>query len=242
MNYDFWKKAGIATGALGTIAIAGSVLASDAVPNININNLSGANRGVMQRMHNEKGLMNNEAMQTSITNRDYNAFVTAITNEDGTVSEQFETITADNFNRFVDMHEAMQNKDFETAKAIADELGLKQPGMRGEGGGQGIQIHTPEERDAIRTAAIAGDYQTWFNLVAKDGVLPERLQVINADNFARFSQMHQLMDDAKGIREELGLEVGQNGGPGMGMGRGMHPPYANAWAGRRGTGMGFNQQ
>ncbi|MDF1496472.1 MAG: hypothetical protein P1P90_00240 [Patescibacteria group bacterium] len=234
MNYDFWKKAGIATGALGTIAIAGSVLASDAMPTATTNNQYGSARGVMQRMHNAKGFMNNEEMQKALENRDYNAFLASITKESGTVPKQFEAITADNFNRFVDMHDAMQNKDFETAKAIADELGLKQPGMRGEGRGQGMQIHTLEEREAIRTAAIAGDYQTWFNLVAVDGELPEHLQVINADNFARFSQMHQLMDGAKGIREELGLEVGHNGGQGKGMGggRGMH----------RGTGMGFNQQ
>jgi len=234
MNYDFWKKAGIATGALGTIAIAGAVMASDTAPQVNANNQAGTNRGAMQTMRGGKGLMNNEAMQTAIENRDYAAFLTAITNEDANVPMNFEAITAENFDRFADMHEAMQNNDFETAKAIADELGLKQPGMRGQGLGQGMQIHTPEEREAIRAAAIAGDYQTWFNLVAKDGELPQHLQVINADNFARFSQMHQLMDDAKSIREELGLEVGHNGGQGRGMGggRGVHS----------GTGMGFNQQ
>jgi hypothetical protein len=232
MNYDFWKKAGVATGAIGTIAIAGAVLASDATPKLDTNNQFGAKRGMMQKMHKGQNFMGNEAVQNAIETGDYNAFVAAITNEDGNAPKILETVTADNFARFVDMHNAMQSKDFETAKTIADELGLKQPGMRGPGNGQ--PMHTPEEREAIRAAALAGDYTTWFNLVAVDGELPEHFKTINADNFARFSEMHQLMDDAKSIREELGLEVGGNGGPGLG----MHKGNGNG----RGMGMGLGNR
>ncbi len=39
-----------------------------------------------------------------------------------------EAINEDNFDRFVEMHEAKQNGDHETAKEIAEELGLKGPG------------------------------------------------------------------------------------------------------------------
>ncbi len=215
MNYDFWKKAGVATGALGTIAIAGSVLASDARPEVNTNSQFGAQRAMMQKMHKAKGYMQNEDVQSAFANRDYAAFVAAVTSEDGALPKHFEGITADNFDRYADMHEAMQSKDFETAKAIAEELGLPE---RGKDNGQ--PHHTSEEREAIREAATNGDYETWYNLVAVDGELPEFLQVITADNFARYSEMHQLMDGAKGIREELGLEKPNMGKPGKGLGRG----------------------
>ena len=36
-----------------------------------------------------------------------------------------EVISEDNFGTFVDMHEAKQNGDYETAKPLAEELGLK---------------------------------------------------------------------------------------------------------------------
>ena len=41
-----------------------------------------------------------------------------------------------NFDRFVEMHNARTSGDHETAKAIADELGLKKP-MFGKGHGMG---------------------------------------------------------------------------------------------------------
>jgi len=212
MNYEFWKKAGVATAVLGTVAIAGTVLASDAVP-LNANKQNANGRPVMGMMigRGERGMINNEAVQTAITNRDYDAFVAAITPENGQQPKILETITADNFSRFCDMHDALKNQDFETAKSIAEELGLPEIGMRGPG--QGVKL-THEERQAIRDAVINGDYQTWFNLVAKDGELPERWQSINADNFARFSEMHKLLDQANDIREELGLQR-PNQGRGM---------------------------
>lgn len=232
MNYNFWKKAGIATGALGTIAIGGAVLASDAAPTIDTTNQAANRRGVMQQMHKAGQFIHNEDVQNAIESRDYNAFVEALTNEGGNKPKILETITADNFARFCDMHDAMQSEDFESAKAIAEELGLPTPGQRGEKNGQ--PFHSQEEREAIRDAALNGDYETWFNLVAVDGELPEFLQVINADNFARYQEMHQLMDGAKSIREELGLERPNQGKPGMGLGRG------NGMG--RGMGAGLGQQ
>ena len=221
MNYEFWKKAGVATGAIGTIAIASAVLAGDAKSTENTNNHFGSKHCVMQKMHEGRGTMKNEAVQTALKNRDFNAFVAAVTSEEVDSSKILETITADNFNRFVDMQEAMQNKDFEVAKTIANELGLQHSVMI-QGKSNGKLMHTQEEREAIRAAAIASDYQAWFNLVAVDGELPEHFKTINVDNFARFSKMYQLMDDAKSIREGLGLEANQNGATGRGMGRGMH--------------------
>ncbi|MFZ6015436.1 MAG: hypothetical protein ACOYUZ_03720 [Patescibacteria group bacterium] len=226
MNYEFWKKAGIATGALGTIAIAGTVLASDTATNINNDAENGfqMKRVMMQRMHKAHHFMQNEDVKAAIESRDYNAFVAAVTPENGQAPKILETITANNFSKFCDMHNAIKNQDFETAKSIAEELGLPGPGMRGNGQGQGNgqPVHTEEEREAIHAAVLDGDYQAWFALTATDGELPERFKVINADNFAKFSEMHQLMDGAKTIREELGLEL-----TGKGMGRGMHRGMGN---------------
>lgn len=44
-----------------------------------------------------------------------------------------QTITEENWETFVAMHEARQDGDFETAKALADELGLEKPHKCGKG-------------------------------------------------------------------------------------------------------------
>ena len=223
MSYDFWKKAGIATAVIGAIGVAGAAFAQTNTAETVKDSLS--QRPFVQRMmgqrHGEFGIGNNEAVQSAIENRDYNAFVAAVTPENGSIPKILEKITADNFDSFVDMHEALKNRDFETAKSIAQELGLPEMGFQGMG--QGQPRLTEEQREAVHQAEINGDYQTWFDLMANEsGQLPEHLQVINADNFSRFSEMHQLMDDANGIREELGLKRPHNIFPGQGMGRGMH--------------------
>ena len=204
MNYNFWKKAGIATGALGTIAIGGAVLANDVAPTVEVEEQFNNKRGVMQKLHKAHKFMNNEEVNAAIKNRDYDAFVQAITKENGNPPRILDTIVEENFSKFAEMHEAIQGQNFEKVQEIAHELGLPQIGQRGVRNGQ--PFHTSEEREAIRDAALNGDYETWYDLVAVDGELPEFLQVINAGNFDRYSEMHQLMGDAKQIREELGLE------------------------------------
>ena len=57
-----------------------------------------------------------------------------------------DVITADNFDQLVKMHNAKKSGDYETAKEIADSLGLKKPGrkggcMGGNGQGQGRGMH-----------------------------------------------------------------------------------------------------
>lgn len=54
-------------------------------------------------------------------------------------------ITADNFDKFVKMHNAKTSGDYETAKTIADELGFK-PGM-GLGNGQGKGMHKGSQQE-----------------------------------------------------------------------------------------------
>lgn|GEM_PF-1679660 len=67
-------------------------------------------------------------------------------------------------------------------------------------------MHNKEECEAINLAISSGDYQAWLDLVSQDGELPEFLKNITAENFARFSEMYQYMENARLIREELGIE------------------------------------
>lgn len=73
--------------------------------------------------------------------------------------------------------------------------------------------YTPERHEAMQKAFSDKDYQAWKGLMAGRG---RASQVVNEGNFARFSEMHQLMldgkiDEANKIRTELGLGAGGRG-------------------------------
>ena len=80
---------------------------------------------------------------------------------------------------------------------------------------------TSEKHEVMEEAFENNDYQAWKNLMQGKGRV---MQVINEGNFAKFAQAHELaeqgkMDEAKQIREELGLGLkngsGKNGGQGL---------------------------
>lgn len=60
-----------------------------------------------------------------------------------------------------------------------------------------------QNREAVQAAVESGDYNA-FAEVAPDFLLEK----INADNFARFQEMHNHLEQARAIGEELGLERG----------------------------------
>jgi hypothetical protein len=72
-------------------------------------------------------------MQEIFETKDYDAWL-AIMNEKPRITD---IITEENFDQFVAMHEARANGDIETAKEIAEELGLPQRGPR-DGFGKGL--------------------------------------------------------------------------------------------------------
>ncbi|OIO63900.1 hypothetical protein AUJ83_00490 [Candidatus Woesearchaeota archaeon CG1_02_33_12] len=80
-----------------------------------------------------------ESVEAAIEAEDYDAWVLAV--ETCPRENKFaETVTEENFKTFVAMHNAMQDKDFETAKALAEELGLEKP--EGKMGGRfGHRMH-----------------------------------------------------------------------------------------------------
>ena len=79
--------------------------------------------------------------------------------------------------------------------------------------------HSNERHQAMEKAFETNDYEAWKN------ALPAQAksmmgQAITKENFAKFSEMHELMehgkfDEASKIREELGLP--SHNGMGMGM-------------------------
>lgn len=73
--------------------------------------------------------------------------------------------------------------------------------------------YTPERHEAMTKAFANKDYYAWKNLMGDKPIT----QKINASNFSKFAQIHQLMlqgkvDEANKLRVELGL--------GLGLGRG----------------------
>ena len=80
--------------------------------------------------------------------------------------------------------------------------------------------YTPERHEKMQEAFANGDYTSWKAQMGDKGAT----RVVTADNFARFTEMHNLMvagktAEASAIRTELGL--GQGGGKGQGMGKGQ---------------------
>ncbi len=85
----------------------------------------------------------NEEEKAALDSGDYNAWLEAVP-EDSPILE-FITSEAD-FQKLVEMHEAKEAGDDETAKAIADELGLPEKGgQNSEGGPEGQNRPNNEE-------------------------------------------------------------------------------------------------
>lgn len=84
------------------------------------------------------------------------------------------------------------------------------------------------ERHATMEEALENkDYDAWKNLMQDKGRVT---QVINKDNFAKFAEAHELVEqgnmvEAQKIRQELGLGMHNASGTEIGkkgMGKGMH--------------------
>lgn len=83
-------------------------------------------------------------------------------------------------------------------------------------------IYTEERHTAMEKAFETKDYNAWKSLMAGKG---RATQVINAQNFAKFADAHELAEqgktaEANTIRAELGLGLHNGSGMGQGMGYG----------------------
>lgn len=84
--------------------------------------------GFMEKGETRDGFKKNEAVMSALESGDYNAFVTALSNDDR-ASKMFSFVTKDNFSKFAEMHKLMKEGKRDEAKAIADELGFVKPQM-----------------------------------------------------------------------------------------------------------------
>lgn len=88
--------------------------------------------------------------------------------------------------------------------------------------------YTPERHEAMEQAFESNDYNAWKQLMEQNAHRGRVLDVVNESNFAKFAQVHQLMEEgrtaeAQALRQELGLGMrnGSGQGRGQGIGRGM---------------------
>jgi hypothetical protein len=87
-----------------------------------------------------------DAIQKALAESDYETFKSLVESMDN-IPPMLEQVTKENFNRFIEMHNAVQNNDFETAKFIAEELGLQRPGI---GGGPSENNHGMRQGKGFR--------------------------------------------------------------------------------------------
>ena len=83
--------------------------------------------------------------------------------------------------------------------------------------------YSVERHEAMEKAFENKDYDAWKNLMQGKGRVS---QVVNKDNFSKFAEAHELMEqgktaEAQQIRQELGLGLQNGSWKGMG-GAGMH--------------------
>ena len=83
--------------------------------------------------------------------------------------------------------------------------------------------YSPEKHEAMTQAFENNDYEAWKAQMQDRGRVT---QVVNESNFERFAQAHKLaqegkLDEAKKIRQELGLGLQNGSGYGSGQGNGQ---------------------
>lgn len=83
--------------------------------------------------------------------------------------------------------------------------------------------YSPERHAQMNEAFANGDYNAWKDLMGDRGAA----RVVTQENFAQFTQMHNLMlqgktDEANKIRQEIGLGNGQGRGMMGGKNRGQN--------------------
>lgn len=146
-----------------------------------------------------------EQVQAAVDSGDYNAFAEVAP------EKMLEYINADNFERFVEMHNHL-----ESAKEIAEELGLPNGRQMLQKAHQKGVKHGKfmENREEIKEAVENGDYDAWVAL-HEDGEREAKiLEYINEDNFHLLAELHEAIQNqdfetAQAIKEELGMPLGE---------------------------------
>lgn len=136
----------------------------------------------------------------------------------------------------------MQNKKLVVGSALAVAFVLAgaysfSSAYRGDAAQPGPN-YTPERHESMEQAFENKDYAAWKNLMQENTRRGRVMDVVNEENFSKFAEAHELMEqgkieEANQIREDLGLGLGH----GKGQGRGMHRGYNSE---NRGQNLGGN--
>jgi len=127
-------------------------------------------------------LYDNDDAKTALETGDYAAFVSAM--EEQGQSGRFAELTEEQFNEMVE-----RNAEMEEQRAAMQE-----------------------QHDAVHAALEAGDYAAWKEAVSNLGHDSALVEKITEDNFDTYVEMHNKLEEAKALAEELGLER-----PGLGL-------------------------
>lgn len=129
-----------------------------------------------------------------------------------------------------EIKEALENKDYETWSEIISKMPgrFMQRNMDEDSFNEMIERH-----EAMEAAFEGDDYDAWYALMTEDDHHPKVVDIITEENFAQFTEIHELMEEgnieeAQALREELGL--------GKGMGRGFQNRGMGPRGGRTGRG------
>jgi hypothetical protein len=133
-----------------------------------------------------------QAVQDAVVANDFAAFQNALA-----WSPFADKITTEaQFAQLQEMHALMEEGKTDEAKAIAESLGLPLMGMgKGKHG----------DRQAIKEAIDANDFAA-FQTAQADATNGPLAQIDTAEEFAKLVKMHSLLDEAKAIGEELGIQ------------------------------------
>lgn len=205
----FHKKTLITLVALGLILSAGIAGSAAYSGNGGFNkaDLTPEQRAEMQARH--------EEVKGAIDNNDYQAWQALIQEKQSLMAGQgFELKhnildiidSQEDFDLFVQAHQAMAAGDHQTAQAIRQELGF--PEKRGFDGAKGGQ--DPAKRAALKAALANSDYEAWQELMDGKAILET---IDTEEEFLQLVAAHQAAQDgdyatAKQIKAELGLKPG----------------------------------
>ncbi|NCT55114.1 hypothetical protein GW758_04145 [Candidatus Falkowbacteria bacterium] len=93
------------------------------------------------------------------------------------------------------------------------------------------QAEMQADFEAVEVALAANDYNAWKDAIGENNPFAEK---VTADNFTKFVEAHNLMDDAREILKSIGIEEG----PAMGLGTRQGNGQGNGQAMRRGNAQG----
>ena len=145
-------------GALAIMGIAGGTAFADSQNGKTANGQRPDKAVVEQRM---------QDIKQAIENNDYNTWHELVT-ENGRSPNIADVVTEDNFYLLAELEKARQDKDFEKANEIANQLGIK-PGMMM---GAAVGPHRGEMKEGFKNGDSAevkafienNDYQGWYDL------------------------------------------------------------------------------